>query len=403
MANVKLVLRRHKMTTSGEIPVYIRITHHRKTKFISLGIKVIPDKNWNEETHRVRRNFPNSGRVNNYIAKKLAEAEAISLDLSTKPQGFTSQNIKEEIMGKPSGCYLTFGDKQVERLEQAEQVRTALRYKVVMSKLRKFLKGKPFTFDDFTVSFLYDFEAHLKSIGNGTNTIHTNLKTLRSILYIAIKEDLFPQGKNPFFKFKLKKGATKKNRLTLDEMKKLEKLHLDKSQTIYHVRNFFLFSFYCAGLRVGDGVQLKWSNLSGNRLTYVMSKTGLERTINLISLAQIMIEEYKTDQVKPTDFIFPFLSNQEDLSKKKTLVARLSGRTTKINQHLKAIALKAGIDKKLTSHVARHSFAEIARTKGVPIYDISKALGHSSLAITEQYLSSFDENSLQNAMDKIFC
>ena len=157
MANVKLVLRRHKMTTSGEVPVYIRITHHRKTKFISLGIKVIPDKNWNEETHRVRRNFPNSGRVNNYIAKKLAEAEAISLDLSTKPQGFTSQNIKEEIMGKPSGCYLTFGDKQVERLEQAEQVRTALRYKTVMSKLRKFLKGKPFTFDDFTVSFLYDF------------------------------------------------------------------------------------------------------------------------------------------------------------------------------------------------------------------------------------------------------
>ena len=63
---------------------------------------------------------------------------------------------------------------------------------------------------------------------------------------------------------------------------------------------------------------------------------------------------------------------------------------------------KAGIDKKLTSHVARHSFAEIARTKGVPLYDISKALGHSSLAITEQYLSSFDENSLKNAMEKIF-
>ncbi|MDB4539451.1 tyrosine-type recombinase/integrase [Saprospiraceae bacterium] len=81
---------------------------------------------------------------------------------------------------------------------------------------------------------------------------------------------------------------------------------------------------------------------------------------------------------------------------------RISSRTTKINELLKNIASKAGIDKRLTSHVARHSFAEIARVKGVPLYDISKALGHSSLAITEQYLSSFDENSLQNAMDMIF-
>lgn len=102
MANVKLVLRRHKMTTKGEVPLYIRITHHRKTKFISLGIKVLPEKNWNADSQRVRRNFPNSGRVNKYIAKKLSEAEAVSLELSTKPKGFTSQNIKEEIMGKPA-------------------------------------------------------------------------------------------------------------------------------------------------------------------------------------------------------------------------------------------------------------------------------------------------------------
>ena len=62
-------------------------------------------------------------------------------------------------------------------------------------------KGKHFTFDDFTVPFLHDYEAHLKSIGNETNTVHTNLKTLRAILYIAIREDRFPQEKNPFFKF----------------------------------------------------------------------------------------------------------------------------------------------------------------------------------------------------------
>ena len=128
----------------------------------------------------------------------------------------------------------------------------------------------------------------------------------------------------------------------------------------------------------------------------------MEKTINSIPQTQQIAKIYNTENQKQDNYIFPFLSNTEVFLTKKKLVSRLSGRTTKINEHLKTIARKAEIDKKLTSHVARHSFAEIARVKGVPLYDISKALGHSSLAITEQYLSSFDENSLKNAMAKIF-
>ncbi|MFK7810671.1 MAG: tyrosine-type recombinase/integrase [Saprospiraceae bacterium] len=402
MASVKIVLKPNKATTTGDIPIYIRITHQRKAKFISLGIKVNPEKNWNVEAQRVKRNYPNSGRVNKYIATKLAEAEAVALELATKPSNYTSEAIKEQIMGKPPECFLTYGDKQVARLEKSEQVRTAIRYKLVIGKMRKYLNGKSFTFDDLTVSFLHEYEAHLKSIGNHVNTVHTNLKTIRAILYLGIREDVFPQAKNPFFKFKLKSVPTSKERLSLVEIERIANLPLDNTKIIGHARNAFMFSFYCAGIRVSDLFQLRWSNINDNFLSYKMGKTGAFRKIKLIFQANDILNIYRESNPTNEDFIFPFLDKSEDLSDKKYLVKRLGGRTTKINQKLKIIANRANISKKLTTHIARHSFADIARKKGVGIYDISKALGHTNIAITQAYLASFDDGSLENAMERIF-
>ena len=62
----------------------------------------------------------------------------------------------------------------------------------------------------------------------------------------------------------------------------------------------------------------------------------------------------------------------------------------------------AGIDKKISMHIARHSFANIARQKNANVYDISKTLGHSSLDITEAYLSKFDTASQDETMKKVF-
>lgn len=73
-----------------------------------------------------------------------------------------------------------------------------------------------------------------------------------------------------------------------------------------------------------------------------------------------------------------------------------------LNSNLKTIAEKAEIEIPLTMHMARHGFSELARKKGVSVYDISKALGHSSLAITEKYLNSFDEDAMESTMNKIF-
>ncbi len=402
MATVKLILYNYNRSKEGKkVPLYIRITHRRKSKYISLGIKINPEKDWDEKRLRVRKSYPNATRVNNYIASKVAEAEKYALDLETNTVAPSPFRIKEALSEKSSDCFLQFAETRIKQLEQSGKHSTVVKYSSIIAKLKRYLNGKPFTFDHLTVPFLYEYEAHLKSLGNQTNTIHKNLKTLRAILYRAIKEDKFPQEKNPFFRYKLKTAPVKKERLTAEEIDKISNIELKKGTKLYHSRNAFLFSFYCAGIRIGDLLKMKWKNVEEG-LNYQMGKTQQFRRLKLVKQAQQILDLYRTPETKPDNYIFPFLSNDIDYSNEKYLMRQLSSKTVIFNNNLRILAERTGINKKISSHIARHSFADIARKKGMELYDISKALGHSSLSITEQYLAHFDDSSLDDAMARVF-
>lgn len=403
MATVKLLLYDYyKKKDSNKVPLYIRIIHNRKPKYISLGILVDPEKDWDKANLRVRKSFPNSTKVNNFILKKLQEANELAIELESKNTTLTKKRIRNEIHGALSEDYIAFASLQIKRMREKGKIRTAKRYLSVLNKLERFRNGNPFTFDDFNLSFLHDYEAHLKSLGNDTNTIRSNFKVLRTMLYLAIREDKFPQEKNPFFKFKLKQAPTKKERLNLQEIELLSNIQLTKDTNIYHVRNAFLFSFYSAGIRVSDLFQLKWINVQNKVLDYRMGKTKKHRRLKSVKKAQDILDLYRTESSKPNHFIFPFLENEVDYSDEEFLTSQLSAKTTIFNNNLKKLMKRTGIQKNLSSHIARHSFADYARKQGMTIYDISKALGHSSLGITERYLSDFDDSSLDDAMESLF-
>src|SRR5689334_11015134 len=107
MASVTLLLRESKVNEKGEKPLYIRIIKGRKTKFISLGIRVHPDL-WNSDKLRVKGKYPNSGKINAFIAKKMSDAEGIALDMETRSKAVTSVKIKEAIMGKQAGSLIKY-------------------------------------------------------------------------------------------------------------------------------------------------------------------------------------------------------------------------------------------------------------------------------------------------------
>lgn len=405
MATFKAILN-NKPKADGTYSILLRITEKRKLKHIGIGYS-INKKNWNENASFEKSNWvsktnPQYKVINSTIKNKISEASNIELNLTVNNQTFSSSILQKSLKGEISKSFLSYADSLLKQYEQNKSVVYHKILKTTLFKLKTYLKGKDLCFEDITVSFLKEYETHLFSIGNATNTVHSNLKRIRAIINEAIREDLFPFEKNPFLKFALKTAKTNKEKLTEIEIKKLFELSLDKNSPLWHYRNFFLFSFYCAGIRSADFIKLKWKYVQEGRLIYQMGKTDKTQSIKLIPKALEILAHYNTSTSIPEDFIFPLLDNSKDYTDRNFLYSQVSSKNALINKNLKTLAEKTGIAKNLSFHIARHSFADIGRQKGGSIYDISKALNHSNIKITEVYLSSMDEKAQDKLFDTIF-
>ena len=176
-------------------------------------------------------------------------------------------------------------------------------------------------------------------------------------------------------------------------------MELEDGSLLDNVRNAFLFSFYNAGIRISDILLMTWDNIKDDRLVYTMYKTNKAHSLKLKKKPLEILEKYKGND---DSYIFPFFSDRFDYSDPMFMHNQIGAKTALINKYLKEIAKKAGVNKKVTTHTARHSFADIARQKTDNIYNLSKTLGHSSIKITEAYLATFDEKAVDDTLDSIF-
>ena len=174
MATVTLMLKRNKVNSKGEMPLYIRIIKGRKAKFISLGIKVPPDM-WNEKRLRVKSPYPNCGRVNALIAKRIADAEGMAVDIETKHNSVSSKKIKEAIIGKAPVSLINFMEGHLADLLTKGKMGTHDKVNATLLKLKAYVKREDLTFEDFDLAFLKKYERYLREVlDNAPNTIpHT--------------------------------------------------------------------------------------------------------------------------------------------------------------------------------------------------------------------------------------
>ena len=199
-----------------------------------------------------------------------------------------------------------------------------------------------------------------------------------------------------------------------------------KSLLTHRAKWLYLFSYRKAGMGAGDIIQLRVGNIGRkiNRLVYEMDKTGKKMSLNLSEGDWAILRKFYDRQINKRPkyaYLFGLLDDdapyaryvsQAEKSKmsredEAALYNKLAACLVLINQNLKVLAEKIGVEGRLTFHTARHSFADKARrrmkeTKNISIDDIRSALGHTSLATTQRYLASFDEEGLDLAMDAVF-
>src|SRR5436190_4439574 len=379
MATVTLLLKQNKVNSKGEMPLYIRIIKCRKAKFISLGIKVHPDM-WNQQRLRVKSSFRNSGRVNALIAKRIADAEAMAVDIETKHSSVSSRKIKEAIMGKASVSFIKFMEDYQAELLRKGKMGTHDKVNATLIKLKTYLKETDLMFDDFDLAFLKKYERYLRDVlCNAPNTIHSNLKIFRKIFNDAVREEIIELQQNPFTKFNLSWEKTNKEYLTEKELSAFENLQLKVDSVMSIHRDMYVFAACSGGVRISDLLQLRWQNYNGTHIKIFTQKTKESISIKLPTKAIEIMEQYGKSQPKKknTDFVFPLLRNNVDYSSPEVLFNAISSHTAYVNKNLKEIAKKADIEKHISFHSSRHTWATRALQKGMRIEHVSKLMGHS--------------------------
>lgn len=389
--------------------ILLRITQNRKLKRVALGLSVLPkhfNPNGNLDTKNwIRAGHPFATKWNSIIANKVKEALTVKEELAESATRETiSKLLKQKEKGEMAESFLVFAEKYLENSKGVEYNS----YRGMKTSLKKFnvflakFDYKDLLFTQLDLSMIEKYSKYLRiELKNNPNTIEKELSRVKRIINDAVKKDKIPFEKNPFLKFKLKREPSEKIRLNEIELDRIKTLELPPKSLIWNVRNAYMFSFYCAGIRCSDLLSLQWKNISDNRISYQMLKTSKIHSTKLPPQAFEILSYYRDFNSKPTDFIFPFFDNRLNLADTWTLKKEISSKNALINKYLKIISEKAEIPL-ISFHTARHTFAFIGNRKTNNLYGISKALGHSNIRITQAYLANFDNKVVDETTDKIY-
>jgi len=401
MVSFNIELNSDPIRNSNQHVVMLRITAKRKHARIALMYSLEPayfNKNAKNGKY-VRSSHSNHKKINDYLNSRVNKAKSIVAELEKDEKLITAQIVKSKMVEESSHDFFAFAESYIAELKDNNNIGSFKKYTAVLNSIKEFHGPSNLLFEEIDNHFLNKYQAQLKKEEKGQVTIHGYLSKLRTFFNKAILSGVIEPNANPFAKYKLQLGRPNKDRLTLKEIKLIENIQIQEGSLLEHVRNAFLFSFYNAGIRISDILLLKWENIVDERVVYTMYKTNKAHSMKLKEMPAAILDKYRN---KGDSFIFPFFSDRYDYSDPLFLHNQIGSKTALINKYLKVIGKLVGINKKISTHTARHSFADIARQKTDNIYNLSKTLGHSSLKVTEAYLASFDQDAVDDTLDNVF-
>ena len=416
MANLKFVQRKNKIRGDGTCPVFLRITAHGKAAYLSPTppIHVLP-KQWDQTKQRVKKNHVSCSIFNERLRNFMHRAETFN------GEDKTVREIKIALEGNGANDFISYARVVIQSVRNEGQYWNAKNLETALNKLIDYEGNDIITFKRITPEYIRKFKGHLHTLGNKTNTISKTLGSLKRIFSIAEGEGKIKIDENAFRGVKLLKEKSNKEKLVDAEIDKIVNLELPDGSLIWHVRNYFMFSFFSGGMRFIDLSHLKWDNIQDGTLKYTMSKTTKPLEFELLPPAVDILEHY--EPAENGKFIFPILPEGIEDADIDTQKKILSAKNALVNKYLVKIQERAGIWQKeikvkdettgeikttvinsprLSMHISRHSFAYYAMRNGMTLFEIQAMLGHSSATITETYLKSLSPETISTALRTTF-
>ncbi|MHB1922969.1 MAG: phage integrase SAM-like domain-containing protein [Chitinophagaceae bacterium] len=406
MSSLKIVLRKKadenkKIPEDKPFPIAIRITKDRISSYTYVGHSATI-KQWDDVNQRVKKSHPNSARLNNLISTKYAEANNKLLDLETLKNDVSSRAIKSSITSARQATFFKQADIYLDNLKKHGKFNRHSADKPRIERFREFLDGSDATFSEINPSLLKRFKAYLKGTRSiSDRTVVNHLVVIRTIFNQALSSSIVDRKYYPFGKGKIviKFPDSIKMGLVADEVKAIEDLELPSGSPINHSRNVWLFSFYFAGMRVSDVLRLKWTDFQDDRMYYSMGKNDKGGSLKVPDKALKILAQYKRD-TPIHNLVFPDLETVYEFNNLYAVQQRINQKVKKINEGLVDIAKLIETDKKLTMHIARHTFGNISGEK-IPIQMLQKLYRHSSITTTIGYQANFIHKDADDALGTV--
>lgn len=385
MIDFKIVCFSSRKKSDGSVHVKIKATQQGKVTLLSTGIFIMPEQ---FEDGQVK-DHPNAQRLNAELTRQLLAIQSFALDYIRKNGNISARSLKayRKNAGK---SFVDFG-RQIVLNDHNLSHGTKKRYNVVFNHIERFHAN--IKIEDINPEWLHDFDAYLSKQGLCNNSRAGVHRCIRKILNYAAKLGLI--NKESVYKYQVKETPSDRSVLTEKEVQKIEDLelkgefeHLDK------VKDLFLFSCY-TGLRFGDITALTARNFregdEGLELHFRAQKTSKLLTVPL----EVIFD------AKPAKIAQKYLkkiAHAKDMD--KALFAKITNQYA--NRCMKEITLKAGIFKKVTMHVGRHTFATYLASR-IPTKLLQELLQHSKIETTMVYVHLSNKNindALKNAFSK---
>lgn len=395
-ATVSIFLDKTYTKKDGRSRFYIQVTLNRKVKRIPLNLYVKPEY-YNPATKRIKelRELPDAKRNNLYLKEKENEVEQIIVDLERRKQPITFANIINVYENKEiNESFVEFAKN---RLHDERNILKPHYYELLEIGILQVERYQPqVTLYEIDESWLENFRNHLiENLKLKQNSIYNYLGMVRKYITYAHKKSIIKV--NPFNNFSFTREDIQKNYLTLDELDLLQEYYDNKKllgitsrdgrgktyltgETMQENLQHILISCY-SGLRLSDLQKLRYCHIQKDMILIPMGKSrkGKEKLLR-IPLTKRLLSVLDLDGVKkPTDKVYKgFVRNSTD-----------------INPTLRAIMKIVGINKYMTFHSTRHTFAVSALTLGMSIETVSDIMGHSDLKTTQIYAKIIDDKRIE--------
>lgn len=399
MATVKAVLNKDRIKKQGDYALVIQIIHKRAKRVIYTPYKLKDEEFDSVEqkakyTDGIRYTHRQIKEINCFIEQKRANIKRIVDQIVSTGKNFTVVDIIEKYHLDQNEKYLiTFMERQIVKKDNQGKLGMARAFCSTLRSLKKFIGNRSVEFTDIDYHFVKEYEEFLRNRNVKQNTIGFYMRNFRAIYNLAEDSGIDIGNYNAFRKIKIKTTKTVKRAIKQDLVEKIALMDILDNPGLDKARDLFMFSFYTRGMSFVDIILLKHEDIIDGVISYSRKKTGQNMEIAVTEPLQKLIDKYKTDDT----YVLPFI-NESDHS---TLYKRYLSTYGTFYRNLNSLKKILKLTTPLTTYVARHSWATIAKEQGASTTIISEGLGHTSEKTTRIYLKEFDRSVIDSVNEKI--